>query len=344
MNSDARIDATDRPRALVTGAAGFIGSHVADRCVDLGFDVVGVDDLSGGTIENVGEGLRFIEGNVADPVFVEQLFQDYTFDYVYHLAAYAAEGLSHFIRVYNYTTNLLGSVYLINQSVLSGVRCFIFTSSIAVYGAGQLPMTEDVVPVPEDPYGISKYAVELDLAAAHAMFGMPYLIFRPHNVYGERQNIADRYRNVIGIFMNQLLQGLPMTVFGDGKQTRAFSHVDDVAPVIARAPLVAAAANQIFNVGADRPHTINDLTREVATALGLPLRVEHLPARQEVMHAFASHERARAAFNPPEPVPLSVGLPRMATWVRERGPATPVRFSNIEVAKNMPSTWAVAQD
>src|SRR5262249_1276904 len=156
--------------------------------------------------------------------------------------------------------------HLLNEAVKSKVKCFVFTSSIAVYGKNQLPMTEDLVPQPEDPYGISKYAVELDLKAAHEMFGLNHVIFRPHNVYGERQNIADRSRNVIGIFMNQLLQALPLTVFGDGLQTRAFSHVDDVAPVIARAPLVQAAAGEVFNIGADTPYTIVQLAEEIAAA------------------------------------------------------------------------------
>ena len=129
---------------------------------------------------------------------------------MYHLGAYAAEGLSHFIRSYNYRTNLEASVNLINQAVLHDAARFVFASSIAVYGAGQVPMSEHMTPSPEDPYGISKYAVELDLAAAHKMFGLEYTVFRPHNVYGERQNIADRYRNVIGIFMNSVLQGLSL--------------------------------------------------------------------------------------------------------------------------------------
>ena len=173
-----------------------------------------------------------------------------------------------------------------------------FTSSIAVYGQGQVPMTEDLVPQPEDPYGISKYAVELDLKAAHEMFGLDYVVFRPHNVYGERQNIADQYRNVIGIFMNQLLQGQPMTVFGDGLQTRAFSHVDDVAPVIARSPLVPAAYNEVFNIGADTPYTILQLAEEIAAAFGKPADVKHLPARNEVVHAFSDHSQVRRRVRP----------------------------------------------
>ncbi|MDQ3630605.1 MAG: NAD-dependent epimerase/dehydratase family protein, partial [Actinomycetota bacterium] len=194
-------------RALVTGAAGFIGSHVADECLNLGMEVVATDDLSGGYLENVPEGATWVQGDLREAEFVASLWEAGRFDVVYHLGAYAAEGLSHFIRAFNYRTNLEASVNLVNQAVLHDAQRFVFTSSIAVYGRGQVPMTEEMVPRPEDPYGVSKYAVELDLAAAHDMFGLEYTIFRPHNVYGERQNIADRYRNVIGIFMNAVLRG-----------------------------------------------------------------------------------------------------------------------------------------
>src|SRR5215472_3143837 len=224
--------------SLVTGGAGFMGSHVAEQLLGSGHEVVVLDDLSGGFRENVPNGVEFVRGSILDHALLRALFDKYNFTYVYHLAAYAAEGLSHFIRRYNYQVNLLGSMNLINASVKNDVKCFVFTSSIAVYGANQTPMTEDLTPMPEDPYGISKYAVELDLKTAHQMFGLPYIIFRPHNVYGEKQNIADRYRNVVGIFMNQVMQGQPMTIFGDGTQTRAFSHIGDVAPIIATAPLV----------------------------------------------------------------------------------------------------------
>ena len=304
-------------------------------------DVVAVDDLSGGFIENVPDGATWREGDLRDVAFVESLWENGRFDYVYHLGAYAAEGLSHFIRRYNYETNLVASVNLINQAVLHEADCFVFTSSIAVYGAGQLPMTEDLVPQPEDPYGVSKYAVELDLGAAKRMFGLDHVIFRPHNVYGERQNIADKYRNVIGIFMNALLNGQPMPVFGDGLQTRAFSHVADVAPIIARSPLVQAARNQTFNVGADRPYTVLELAGEVADALGFPCDVKHLPAREEVVHAYADHSRVHEVFGASEPIDLKTGIERMARWVRERGPQSPVEFSEIEIEKNLPPSWRV---
>jgi UDP-glucose 4-epimerase len=193
-------------RSLITGGAGFIGSHVTRHCLRLGHEAIVLDDLSGGFRDNVPGGAVFVEGSVTDEKLLAELFELYRFDYVYHLAAYAAEGLSHFIRRFNYSNNLLGSVNLINESVRHKVRCFVFTSSIAVYGAGQLPMREDQVPKPEDPYGIAKYSVELDLRAAHEMFGLNYVVFRPHNVYGEHQNIGDAYRNVIGIFMNQAMK------------------------------------------------------------------------------------------------------------------------------------------
>ncbi len=326
-------------RVLVTGAAGFIGSHVAERCMEAGMEVVATDDLSGGQRRNVPPGCPFVEGDLRDPGFVQSLWDGGRFTYVYHLAAYAAEGLSHFIRRYNYETNLIASVNLINQSVLHDVDCFVFTSSIAVYGHNQVPMSEDLVPRPEDPYGISKYAIELDLEAARQMFGMDYIVFRPHNVYGERQNIADKYRNVVGIFMNQTLQGQPMTVFGDGLQTRAFSYIDDVAPLIARSPFVPEARNEVFNVGADTPYTVLELAEGVAEAMGATAQITHLPPRNEVVHAFADHRKVRAAFEPAPPIDLKTGLRRMAEWVLEEGPAEPVVFDEIEVEKNMPEGW-----
>ncbi len=232
---------TSKPTSLVTGGAGFMGSHVADHLLALGHDVVVLDDLSGGFRENVPAAATFVQGSITDHELINRLFDRHSFDYVYHLAAYAAEGLSHFIKRFNYNNNLVGSVNLVNASINHNVKCFVFTSSIAVYGAGQSPMSEDMIPVPEDSYGISKLAVEQELRVSHEMFGLDYVVFRPHNVYGERQNIGDRYRNVVGIFMNQLLRGEPMTIFGDGTQQRAFTHIDDVAPIIAASVDVPAA-------------------------------------------------------------------------------------------------------
>jgi UDP-glucose 4-epimerase len=328
-----------KAKALITGAAGFIGSHVADECLKLGMEVVATDDLSGGFRENVPGSATWIEGDLRQEAFVKSLWDHHQFDYIYHLGAYAAEGLSHFIRVYNYETNLVASMRLINQAVIHRAKCFVFTSSIAVYGRNQVPMIESLTPQPEDPYGISKYAVELDLKAAHEMFGLPYVIFRPHNVYGERQNICDKYRNVIGIFMNQLLRGEPMSIFGDGLQTRAFSHVRDVAPLLARAPLEPKALNGVFNIGADTPYTILELADEVAAALGRQKTIIHHAARNEVVHAFSDHSRLKEAFGDHPTVSLQEGIQLMAEWVMAHGPRQPVVFTDIEVRDKLPPSW-----
>jgi UDP-glucose 4-epimerase len=324
---------------LVTGGAGFIGSHLASQLLDWGHAVTVLDDLSGGFIENVDSRARFVQGSITDRHLVDSLFSRTGFEYAFHLAAYAAEGLSHFIKRFNYENNLIGSVNLINASVNHGVKCFVFTSSIAVYGKNQLPMTEDMVPVPEDPYGVAKLAVEQELRVSHEMFGLNYVIFRPHNVYGEGQNIGDRYRNVIGIFMNQIMQTRPMTIFGDGEQSRAFTYVADVVPVIADAPFNPRAQNQVFNVGADVPYTVNELAEKVASAMGVPLNVVYLDARNEVKHAFSSHHRLQEVFDYGPKASLEEGLARMAKWARTVGAKESKRFSQIEVMKNMPKSW-----
>lgn len=326
-------------KALVTGGAGFIGSHVARELLGRGYEVLILDDLSGGSRDNMPPGASLEIGSILDRKLIDELFQAHRFAFVFHLAAYAAEGLSHFIKHFNYQNNLIGSVNLINAAVNYEVKCFAFTSSIAVYGCAPLPMTEETAPIPEDSYGIAKYAVEMELRVTHEMFGLNYIIFRPHNVYGEHQNIGDRYRNVIGIFMNQVMQGQPMTIFGDGTQTRAFSYITDVAPIIARSVEVPAAYNQIFNVGADTPYTINDLAKEVAEAMGVVLQVKHLDRRSEVQHAFSSHDKVLRVFGEVRPVPLSDGIRRMAAWARRVGARQSSIFGDIELTRNLPPSW-----
>ena len=327
--------------AFVTGAAGFIGSHVAEYLLKQGQEVVGLDDLSGGFEDNVPNGTIFHKGTILDKALLKKIFAEHKIDTVYHLAAYAAEGLSHFIRAFNYENNVVGTMNVMNEAIKAEVRCFVFTSSIAVYGANQTPMIESLTPSPEDPYGVAKYSVELDLAAAGHMFGLKYVIFRPHNVYGERQHIGDRYRNVIGIFMNQLMTGQPMSIFGDGTQSRAFSYIADVAPIIARAPDVPAAYNEIFNVGADKATTLNELAAAVAEAMGSTSKVKHLEARKEVLHAIADHSKVGKTFDYTAKHDLKDGLSRMAAWAKSVGPRKPTLFENIEVLRNLPPSWRV---
>jgi UDP-glucose 4-epimerase len=327
-------------KCLVTGGAGFMGAHVAHTLIQRGHSVVVLDDLSGGFLDNLPSDAKFVEGSIVDEELVSRVFAMENFDYVYHLAAYAAEGLSHFIKRFNYTNNVIGSVTLINAAVNHGVECFVFTSSIAVYGAGQVPMTESLRPEPEDSYGIAKFAVEQELKTSKKMFDLDYVIFRPHNVYGELQNLGDRYRNVLGIFINQILSGQPLSIFGDGEQTRAFSYIGDIAPAIADAPGTAGARCEVFNIGADIPYSINHLAKAVKESMGVPEHpIRHLEARDEVTHAFSDHSKAERVFGVRASTSLEEGVSRMIAWAREQGPRPTSRFSKIEIERNLPPVW-----
>lgn len=330
-----------KKKALVTGAAGFIGSHlIRSLQYDYNIEVIALDDLSGGYLENIPKDIQFVEGSINDVELIEELFKIHNFNYVYHLAAYAAEGLSHFIRRFNYTNNLIGSINLINESIKNNIECFVFTSSIAVYGSGQVPMKEDMVPQPEDPYGIAKYAVELDLKNALEMFGLNHVIFRPHNVYGEYQNIGDKYRNVVGIFMNQILQHKPLSIFGDGEQQRAFSYVGDIIQPIATSPMNKKALNQVFNIGADLPFTVNKLSEEICSILEVKNHPNnYLEARNEVKIAYSDHSKAYKVFGEPKNTSLNEGLSKMYKWVKQVGARTTPRFKNIEITTNLPPSW-----
>jgi len=330
------------PVSLVTGGAGFMGAHMVKELLAMGHTVVALDDLSGGFADQVDPRATFIQGSINDHVLVDTLFAEHKFTYVYHLAAYAAEGLSHFIRRFNYQNNLIGSINLINASVTHGVECFVFTSSIAVYGALRPPMREDMRPMPEDPYGVAKLAVEMDLIAARHMFGLNYVVFRPHNVYGEYQNIGDRYRNVVGIFMNQLMQGQQLSVFGDGEQQRAFSYIGDIAPIMARSAETPAAYGEVFNVGADTPYTVNQLATAVMSAMDLRSELKHLPARNEVVFAFSDHSKVERIFGEQPETTLAEGLARMAPWAKATGARKSSSFGNIEIEQGLPPSWREA--
>jgi len=329
----------NKRNVLVTGGAGFIGSHVAGELILMGYRVIVIDDLSGGFLDNVPKGAKFVRGSINDFALLSRLFKLYKFDYVFHLAAYAAEGLSHFIKRFNYTNNVIGSVNLINESVKNNVKCFVFTSSIAVYGENQTPFKEGLTPKPENSYGIAKFAVELELKACQKMFGLNYIIFRLHNVYGENQNIGDKYRNVIGIFLNNIMKNIPLVIFGDGKQTRAFSYISDVAPLIARSIKKPVCYGQTFNVGTDKPYTIDYLAQVVIQAMSVKGKIVHVEARNEVKHAYSSHAKIRKIFGSQQSVGLEEGVARMAQWVQRVGVRKNKDFKAIEIHKNLPSVW-----
>jgi len=325
--------------SLITGGAGFIGSHVAQNCIELGHKVIVLDDLSGGYRDQVPATAVFVHGSISDVTLLGQLFEQYKFDYVYHLAAYAAEGLSHFIRRFNYQNNLIGSVNLINLSVIHKIKCFVFTSSIAVYGSAQMPVSEETIPEPEDPYGIAKYSIEMDLKTARHMFGLNYIIFRPHNVYGENQNFGDKYRNVIGIFINQLMQRKSLTIFGDGNQIRAFSYIDNVAPYIANCINIYYAYNEIFNIGSNKHYSLNELANIVSRQFGSQPDIKYLTARKEVVNAYCDHAKATYIFEIRNSTNLEDGVLKMIEWARRIGTRESKDFNEIEINQGLPDGW-----
>lgn len=327
--------------SLVTGAAGFLGSHICDHLLAMGHTVIGLDDLSGGYVENVPAGVIFQLVDITDQRLVDYTFKKYRPDFVFHLAAYAAENLSHWIRNYNYTVNVVGSANLINASIEHGVKRFVFASSAAVYGDSPAEtFTEQSRRQPIDPYGIAKLAVERDLEVASRHFGLDYTIFRPHNVYGIRQNIWDSHRNVVGIFMRQCLAGEPMTIYGTGQQRRAFSYIDDVAPYIATSAQMDIARNEIYNIGGDTTYTVLALAEYAAEAMYVEPNIIHLPERHEAKDVSLVHYKLHHDFGIEHSgVPLIKGLKVMANWAKTQPKRAPRVFADIEIQKNLPEHW-----
>lgn len=330
---------THRPSTLVTGGAGFLGSHLAAELLARGHSVVVLDDLSGGYEENVPPGALFVQGSVLDAALLARLFAEHRFNHVFHFAAYAAEILSHHIKRFNYMNNLIGSVNLINESVIHKIRCFVFASSAAVYGAEDVLLSEDLVVKPEDSYGIAKLAVEQELRVTHRIFGLDSIVFRLHNVYGERQNTGDIYRNVVSIFLRQTILGEPVTIFGDGRQTRAFTYVGDIVPYIAGSVDVPAARNRVINLGGEGETSINELAVCIAEVAGVELRTEHLKARSEARHVRVDHALARELLGFAPKTSLREGMRRMLDWLRTSRLPEKTRFTNIELMENLPAGW-----
>jgi len=325
--------------SLITGGAGLIGSHIAQHCLDIGHEVIVLDDLSGGLLENVPKGVHFIKGSITDDGLITKLFEKYEFDYIYHLAAYASVGLSHFVRKFNYENNVIGSINLINAAIKHKIKCFVFTSSTAVYGSNQPPYNEDMTPLPVDPYGIAKLTVELDLEAAQTLFGLNYIIFRPHNVFGEHQNIRDPYRNVVGVFIRQILSNEPLTIFGNGNQQRAFSYVRDISPIISESINNKGLYNDVYNIGSDIPISINDLIHYLAKIMGKKPKINHFPPVTEQLNSFANHNKINQFYKNIPKTSLEVGLTNMVSWVQDIGIIGEKTKYCIELTTKLPKYW-----
>ena len=327
-------------KIFVTGCAGLLGANYTRHLLANGHHVVGIDDLSGGYKAFVakGENFEFKKFNLERRKKVVELFEEHNPDVLVHFAAYAAEGLSPFIRNYNYRNNLICSANLINECINHKTK-MIFTSSMAVYGGQQTPFTEDKQPQPIDPYGVAKYAVECDLKMAETQFGLRYNIIRPHNVLGRYQNIWDRYRNVIGIFIRKTLNDEPILVYGDGEQTRAFSDIQYYMEPFDI--LLSEHDGEIFNIGADKFFSLNQVAETVQSIgkkYGYDVPIEHGPPRHEVKHAYCDHTKAKNLLKFQDNTKLEELIEDVFVWAMKQ-PKRKVKDMEYEVTDGIYEYW-----
>ena len=297
------------------------------------------DPLAKSLLDSLYPASVFYKADLNDAAAVNKIFEDHKPDYVYHFAAYAAEGLSPYIRSFNYTNNVVCSANVINACVNTNVKKIIFTSSMAVYGEGNPPFTEDQRQTPEDPYGVAKYAVELDLKLAHDQFGLEYSVVRPHNVVGVYQNIWDRYRNVIGIWIRQSMNNESLTIFGDGTQVRAFSDISFYMKPFEQ--LMTDHNGETFNIGADKYWTINDAAltvQKVAAEFDNNVDLVHLEKRNEVHTAYSDHTKAKELLGFNDNTDLEATIREMYTWAQSQ-PNRNVEYFDYEIEKNLYSFW-----
>jgi UDP-glucose 4-epimerase len=325
-------------KILVTGGAGFMGSWLVDELVKLGHNVISVDSLLGGYLENVNPNCTFFQFDLRDTKKVNEIVKDV--DIIYHLAAYAAEGQSIFSPIEINDINIRPMNNLLVAAVNNNVKRFVFTSSMAVYGDQNPPFSEDMPRMPVDPYGIGKTYCETMLEIFSKIYEFEYVILRPHNVYGPRQNIADPYRNVLGIWINRILRGLPPMVYGDGEQTRAFSYIEDVAPTIVKAGLSNKANGQIINIGSDEVVTINEAAKIVLDTMKVDMKPVHEAERPgEVKHAWCTVDKSIKVLDYRTNHSLAVGIVKMVEWARKVGPQKPVYKIPLEITKKTPIVW-----
>lgn len=336
-------------RILVTGAAGFMGSHVIDSLVAMGgHDVYGVDDLSGGYESNVNPDSHFTKLDLRDKKKVEEYIASVKPELLYHLAADATEGRSQFTPISATERNYLAYLYTLVPCIKYGLKKVVLTSSMSVYGAQIAPFTEEMDPAPEDIYGIAKTAMEEATKILAKVYKFNYVIIRPHNVYGPKQNLSDPYRNVIGIFLNCLMNGKNFYIYGDGNQKRAFTYIDDFNPYFVKAGFEDAVNGEIINIGPTEEHTINEVAQVVLKTFfpdgNIPevVKPKYLPLRpQEVMEAFCSNDRAVSLLGYETMTRLEDGVAKMVIWAKTIGPQ-PFHYldDGLELdSPEVPATW-----
>jgi len=302
-------------------------------------EIVGIDDLSGGYFENINPKVEFWKMNLVN-CNLDKCFNEHKFDYVYHFAAYAAEGLSPFIRSFNYQNNLVATSRIINECIKHDVKKLIFTSTLAVYGHGNGGIfDENQIPKPIDPYGVAKYGCEMDIQIAGEQHGLDWCIIRPHNVYGVKQNIWDKYRNVLGIWMFQYMNNEPMTIFGDGNQTRAFSFIDDSLEPLWKSSQNEKTSKQIINLGGIEEYSINQACEILRSILPNSGNVIHKESRHEVKNSIPTFQKSIDLLDFEHKTDLKEGLTKMWEWAQKQPKRDRFVWSEYELEKGIYSFW-----
>lgn len=327
---------------LITGVAGLLGARMADWVLENHpeYAVVGIDNLFGGYIENVDPKVIFYKRELSSDILTD-IFDKYKFDYVFHFAAYAAEGLSPFMRMFNDKNNMLSTDNIINECIKHDTKRLVYTSSMSVYGWGKNNgerFDEKDTPCPIDPYAISKYACEMNIKAAGEQHGLDWCIIRPHNVYGVKQNIWDKYRNVLGIWMVQAINNKPMLIYGDGEQTRSFSYIDDCLESFWNAAVLPEASKEIINVGGINGTSIKDACHLLADVIDYH-NIEYREARHEVKHAVPSYQKSISLLGYQENVNLEEGIRKMWEWALTQPNRPQYKWENYEITKGIYSYW-----
>ena len=325
-------------KILITGVAGLLGSRLADWILEnTDNEVIGIDDMSGGYEENVSDKVYLYKRDLSTDN-IDDIFKKWKPNVVYHLAAYAAEGLSPFIRKFNYKNNLVSTAAVINECIKYNVERLVFTSSMAVYGHGNPPFNENDLPCPIDPYGIAKYGAEMDIRIAGEQHGLDWCIIRPHNVYGVKQNVWDRYRNVLGIWMYQYMNNENMTIFGDGEQTRAFSFIDDTLEPMYKAGVQDNCSKEIINLGGTKFHSIKEANDVLKKVVGGGNTI-HLEPRHEVKDAHPTWEKSVELLGYKDNTSLKDGLTQMWNWVKTQPKRHRFHWGNYEIEKGIYRYW-----
>lgn len=328
-------------KILVTGVAGFLGGHLANKLSKQSYDVVGNDNLTSGYKDNVPQSIEFHDTDCRNLEEMKRVTRDV--DLIYHCAAYPYEGLSVFSP-----SVVTDSVFQATSATLSAFisnkgKRFINFSSMARYGMNQVPFTEDMQPRPQDPYAVAKVAAEELVKLMSHVHDFEYVIAVPHNIYGPGQIYDDPFRNVAGIFINRMLQGKQPIIYGDGSQKRCLSYIEDDIEPLMKLVTQNNIVGETINIGPDEEFvTINHLAETIADIIGFDLKPEYHPERpQEVREANCSANKARRLLDFETRYSLREGLSRMIDWVKERG-VRDFRYNHLAVEienDKTPQTW-----